>query len=333
MKARSTPVRMPAITSEIMLRAYAAGIFPMAESADDPSLFWVEPEVRGVIPLDGFHLPSRLARTVRSDRFEIRIDREFDARHRSLRRSRSRIGPRPGSTGASATSSASCSRRAMSTLSSAGATDRLVGGLYGLSLGGAFFGESMFHRETDASKVALVHLVARLRRGGYRLLDAQFLTSHLAQFGTQEVPRAAYQGCCWTRRSQGQAQWWSWPKGETVSGAQALAELGASSQPCHRPLPAGSGAPRPPTRIGREEALATAPAAARQARPAAAGHRCARPAAVLRQRLGRRCQSGCWLTSRAGLRGRRGSSGTGASGSLGSTTSSVPPLQSVSQTS
>lgn len=223
MKARSVPIRSPVITPEIMLRAYAAGIFPMAESADDPGLFWVEPEERGVIPLGGFHLPSRLARTVRSDRFEIRVDSDFEAviaacaearpdrpdtwintRIREIYGELFRLGH---------VHSVECWRE-----------ERLVGGLYGLSLGGAFFGESMFHRETDASKVALIHLVARLRRGGYRLLDAQFQTSHLAQFGTQEVPRASYQ-----RQLEAavavSAEWWAWPKGAAVSGREVLAEL------------------------------------------------------------------------------------------------------------
>lgn len=223
MKARSTPVRMPAITSEIMLRAYAAGVFPMAESADDPSLFWVEPEVRGVIPLDGFHLPSRLARTVRADRFEIRIDREFDHVIAACAESKP-DRPETWINGRIRDIFRELFAQGHVHTVECWRDHRLVGGLYGLSLGGAFFGESMFHRETDASKVALVHLVARLRRGGYRLLDAQFQTSHLAQFGTQEVPRAAYQGLL-EQAVQGQAQWWSWPKGETVSGAQALAEL------------------------------------------------------------------------------------------------------------
>jgi leucyl/phenylalanyl-tRNA--protein transferase len=223
MKARSVPVRSPVITPEIMLRAYAAGIFPMAESADDPGLFWVEPELRGVIPLDRFHLPGRLARTVRSDRFEIRVDGEFEhviaacaeaksdrpetwinARIREIFSELFRLGH---------AHSVECWREG-----------RLVGGLYGLALGGAFFGESMFHRETDASKVALVHLVARLRRGGFTLLDAQFQTGHLAQFGTREVPKRAYQALL-ERAVAGTGEWWSWPRGLTIGGREALAEL------------------------------------------------------------------------------------------------------------
>ncbi|KPF72070.1 leucyl/phenylalanyl-tRNA--protein transferase [Bosea sp. AAP35] len=223
MKARSIPVRSPAITPEIMLRAYAAGIFPMAETADDPNLFWVEPELRGVIPLDRFHLSTRLARTVRADRFEVRVDGDFDAviaacaeprpdrpetwinhRIREIFGALFRIGH---------VHTVECWR-----------DGALVGGLYGLALGGAFFGESMFHRETDASKVALVHLVARLRLGGYSLLDAQFQTAHLAQFGTQEVPRAAYRGLL-ERALAKPGDWAIWGPDRPLSGAQAVAAL------------------------------------------------------------------------------------------------------------
>ncbi len=223
MKARSIPVRSPEITPEIMLRAYAAGIFPMAETADDPNLFWVEPDLRGVIPLDRFHLSSRLARTVRADRFEVRIDSAFEAvigacaqawpdrpetwingRIREVFGALFRLGH---------VHTVECWQ-----------DGRLAGGLYGLSLGGAFFGESMFHRQTDASKVALVHLVARLRQGGYSLLDAQFQTAHLAQFGTKEVPRAAYQGLL-ERAIVSAGNWEVWPPDQHVSGAQALAAL------------------------------------------------------------------------------------------------------------
>lgn len=223
MKARSVPVRTPAITPEIMLRAYAAGIFPMAESADDPGLFWVEPELRGIIPLDRFHLSSRLARTVRADRFEIRVDTAFDAviaacAEAKPDRAETWINPRI--------------REIFGELFALGHVHtvecwregRLVGGLYGLSLGSAFFGESMFHSETDASKVALVHLVARLRHGGYRLLDTQFQTGHLAQFGTIEIPRDGY------RRLLDDAlrhvgDWHAWPISTAISGREALARL------------------------------------------------------------------------------------------------------------
>ena len=179
------------ITPEVLLRAYACGIFPMAESADDPTLFWVEPEQRGVIPLDGFHISSRLARTVRSDRFIVTVNRAFgevidgcaaprmgrentwiNRRIRNLYTALHRLG------------------HCLSVEAWEG--DQLAGGLYGVSLGGAFFGESMFHRARDASKVALVHLVARLIAGGFVLLDTQFVTEHLRGFGAVEVPRRRY---------------------------------------------------------------------------------------------------------------------------------------------
>src|SRR5918993_1621032 len=179
------------ITPEILLRAYAAGIFPMAEDADDPALFWVEPRERGVLPLDGFHLSKRLARTVRADRFEIRIDRDFDAviegcAGATARRDKTWINERI--------------RRLYGDLFDRGhchtveayRDGRLVGALYGVRLGAAFFGESMFHRARDASKVALVHLAARLKAGGFQLLDTQFVTDHLRIFGAIEVPKRQY---------------------------------------------------------------------------------------------------------------------------------------------
>jgi len=171
----------------------------MAEDADDPSLFWVEPRERGVIPLDGFRVAKRLARTVRSDRFEIRVDRDFDAviAHCATSgegRDRTWINARI--------------RRLYGELFDLGhchtveayRDGRLVGGLYGVRLGAAFFGESMFHTVRDASKVALVHLVARLKAGGFTLLDTQFVTDHLAQFGARrrirrlEAHAASYRG-------------------------------------------------------------------------------------------------------------------------------------------
>jgi leucyl/phenylalanyl-tRNA---protein transferase len=179
------------ITPELLMRAYACGIFPMAESAEDQSLHWVEPQRRGVLPLEALRVSRRLARTVRSDRFEIVIDRDFDAvidgcARPAEGRERTWINARI--------------RGYFRTLFDLGRCHtveawrdgRLVGGLYGLHLGAAFFGESMFHRETDASKVALVHLVALLRAGGFQLLDAQFLTAHLASLGAIEISRATY---------------------------------------------------------------------------------------------------------------------------------------------
>ena len=174
-----------------LLNCYATGVFPMGEARDDPRVFLVEPEQRGVVPLDGFRIPSRLRRTVRSDAFEIRVDTAFAAVLEAC------AAPAPGREDSWINAPI---RRLYVELNARGHAhsvecwrdEWLVGGLYGVTLGGAFFGESMFSRERDASKVALVHLVARLKRGGWRLLDAQFLTAHLSQFGAVETPQAAY---------------------------------------------------------------------------------------------------------------------------------------------
>ena len=181
----------PRLTPEIVLRAYAEGLFPMAERRDDPTLYWVSPEQRGIIPLDAFHIPKRLARTVRSDIFHVSVDTAFGEVMRACAapaKNREETWINDGILELYAAlhdsghaHSLECRREG-----------RLVGGLYGVKLGGAFFGESMFSRQTDASKVALVHLAARLRLGGFKLLDAQFLTEHLARFGAVEIPREAY---------------------------------------------------------------------------------------------------------------------------------------------
>jgi leucyl/phenylalanyl-tRNA--protein transferase len=179
------------ITPQVLLKAYACGIFPMAESADDPGLFWVEPEKRGIIPLDAFHIPRSLRKTLKREPYEIRVDHDFGAvidacaretddrpktwindRIRKLYRELHAIGH---------CHSVEC-----------WADGELVGGLYGVRLGAAFFGESMFARRTDASKVALVHLVERLRAGGFELLDTQFTNNHLVRFGAIDVPRRKY---------------------------------------------------------------------------------------------------------------------------------------------
>ncbi|HYE41818.1 MAG TPA: leucyl/phenylalanyl-tRNA--protein transferase [Caulobacteraceae bacterium] len=180
-----------AFTLEDLIECYANGIFPMAEARDDERVFLVDPEKRGVLPLDAFHLPSRLARTVRSDRFEVRIDSAFAQVVDAC------ATPRPGREDTWINQSIRAMylglfARGMAHSVEAWRDGALVGGLYGVSLGAAFFGESMFSDERDASKVALAHLVARLRAGGYRLLDAQFMTGHLAQFGAVEIPRAEY---------------------------------------------------------------------------------------------------------------------------------------------
>jgi len=211
------------ITPEILLKAYAAGIFPMAEDADDPTIYWVEPKARGILPLDGFHVAKRLARTVRSDGFTVRVDQDFDAVIAGC------AAPRRD---AERTWINARIRDLYGALFDAGhahtvevyAEDRLVGGLYGVSLGAAFFGESMFHTVRDASKVALVHLVARLRAGGYRLADTQFITDHLAQFGAEEVPRHVYKRRLAEAIAQ-PADWDVWPRDVPIPGSTALAAL------------------------------------------------------------------------------------------------------------
>lgn len=182
---------VPTLTADILLKAYAVGMFPMAESADDPNLFWIEPEWRGVIPLDGFRIPRRLARTVRNGGFEVRVDANFYGVIDGC------AAPAPGreKTWINATIRklyGELFRRGHCHTVESWRDGKLVGGLYGVSIGGAFFGESMFSTATDASKVALVHLIARLRAGGYRLLDTQFVTDHLAHFGTIEIPKRIY---------------------------------------------------------------------------------------------------------------------------------------------
>ena len=179
------------ITPEVLLRAYACGIFPMAESVDDPTLFWVEPEIRGLIPLDGFRVSSRLARTVRSDVFRITVNTAFKAvidgcAARSPGRDDTWINRRIRDLYTGLHEIGHCHSVEV------WEGDDLAGGLYGVSLGRAFFGESMFHRSRDASKVALVHLVARLIAGGFKLLDTQFVTAHLRSLGAIEVPRRRY---------------------------------------------------------------------------------------------------------------------------------------------
>lgn len=179
------------LTPDILVRAYSIGLFPMAEKADDDRLFWVDPEERGIFPLDGITVSTSLAKTVRADRFHVVVDRDFEAV----------IDGCAG--GAPDRPSTWINRRIRELFGELFARgdvhtveayrgDELVGGLYGLHIGGAFFGESMFHRATDASKVCLVHLAARLVAARFALLDAQFVTPHLASLGAVEVPRSAY---------------------------------------------------------------------------------------------------------------------------------------------
>ncbi len=183
--------RIVEITPELMLRAYRHGLFPMAETRRGDRLYWLDPERRGILPLDGFHLSRRLMRTVLSDTFEVTSDQDFAGTIAGC------AAAAPGREDTWINPQIELLFGELHRLGYAHSVEcrrdgRLVGGLYGVALGGAFFGESMFSQATDASKVALVHLVARLRLGGFRLLDTQFVTSHLAQFGTEEIARERY---------------------------------------------------------------------------------------------------------------------------------------------
>ena len=176
---------------EDLIACYRQGVFPMAEARDDERIYLIDPPERGIIPLDGFHVPHRLARTVRQGGVEIRIDSAFAQVLAECARSR------PGRDDTWINPGIEMLYREMFARGLAHSVEcwrdgQLVGGLYGVCLHGAFFGESMFSNETDASKTALVHLVARLRRGGYALLDAQFMTGHLSQFGCVEIAREDY---------------------------------------------------------------------------------------------------------------------------------------------
>ncbi|MDX1709684.1 MAG: leucyl/phenylalanyl-tRNA--protein transferase [Rhodovibrionaceae bacterium] len=179
------------LTPELVLRAYALGIFPMAESRDDPDVHWIDPETRGILPLDGFHAPRKLRRRVRRGDFEVRCDHDFLG---VIRGCAAQAANRPDTWINETIEKLYSELHAMGFAHSVECwrEGRLVGGLYGVSLGAAFFGESMFSQVTDASKVALVHLVARLIKGGFTLLDTQFTTPHLIQFGAMEIPRAEY---------------------------------------------------------------------------------------------------------------------------------------------
>ena len=179
------------IPSDILLAAYRRGHFPMAESRDDEDVFWLDPQLRGIIPLDGFHVPRRLARTMRSSAYTIGVDRAFE-RVIALCAEESAVRSNTWINSVIENSYIQLFREGYAHSVEVWDGDELVGGLYGVSTGAAFFGESMFSRRTDVSKMALVHLVARLRAGGYRLLDTQFITQHLTQFGAREIPRAAY---------------------------------------------------------------------------------------------------------------------------------------------
>lgn len=188
----SRPIPKPKyLTPELVLRAYATGIFPMSESRDDPNIFWVDPKLRGIIPLENFHVSRRLRKTIKQNVFEIRCNTAFDdviAECAASSKGRDDTWINDEIIGAFTelhklgfVHSVECWQN-----------DTLVGGLYGIAFAGGFFGESMFSRARDASKVALVHLVARLKVGGFVLLDTQFVTDHLKQFGAIEIPARDY---------------------------------------------------------------------------------------------------------------------------------------------
>ena len=216
----SRPAQSFEITADILLRAYSIGLFPMAESSNAQTLFWVDPKERGIFPLDGLILSKSLVKTLRADRFEVRADEDFDRVVAACaNRENTWINAEI--------------RRLYRELFDAGRAHSieafedgaLVGGLYGVSLGGAFFGESMFHVARDASKVALAHLVARLRLGGYRLLDTQFVTPHLASLGAVEISRQAYLQMLEQALSI-DADFKAWPILIPMPGKEVLAQLG-----------------------------------------------------------------------------------------------------------
>jgi leucyl/phenylalanyl-tRNA--protein transferase len=204
------------ITPDILIRAYSVGLFPMAESAGSATLFWVDPKERGIFPLNGLKISKSLAKIVRADRFAIRVDGDFDA-------------VMSGCAARDKTWINADIRRLYGALFAEGRAHcievledgALVGGLYGVALGAAFFGESMFHVARDASKTALVHLVARLRFGGFRLLDTQFVTPHLASLGAIEILRDAYLEML-DQALDAPAQFNAWPVQRAMSGREAL---------------------------------------------------------------------------------------------------------------
>ena len=179
------------LTPQIVLDAYSKGLFPMAENRRDKQLFWIDPEVRGILPLDNFHIPRSLKKKIRNNPFEVRFDHNFAAVIRACAQQK----PKRRETWINDQiielyTELFCMRHAHSV--ECWREEKLVGGLYGISIGGAFFGESMFSSERDSSKIALVHLVARLNLAGFTLLDTQFITDHLKQFGAIEISREEY---------------------------------------------------------------------------------------------------------------------------------------------
>jgi leucyl/phenylalanyl-tRNA--protein transferase len=220
--------RLELIDPETLLAAYAHGVFPMAKSARDENVYWVDPEARGVFPLDALHVPKRLARKIRTTELSVKPDTAF--RDTMLACAEPAKGREVTWINRTILESY-CALHEMGHAHSIEVwrEDELVGGLYGVRIGAAFFGESMFSREADASKIAFWHLVARLRRGGFTLLDAQFQTPHLASLGAEEWPRARYRAAL-RKAVVASANFYELgPAGEAVSGLEVLHETTQTS--------------------------------------------------------------------------------------------------------
>ena len=238
------------ITPQVLLKAYACGIFPMAESAEDNALYWIEPERRGILPLDRVHVPKRLARTIRGGGFEVKVDQNFEAVIEGC------AAPRSGRRSTWINGRIRSLYRELFALGHCHTIEvwqdgALTGGLYGVHLGRAFFGESMFSRARDASKIALVYLVARLKYGGFTLLDTQFVTGHLARFGAIEVSREEFQRFLEAALAGGLAQGNGSAAGASASAGgggsgaasgAAAGAAGASGGGAFALLPEGAGA-------------------------------------------------------------------------------------------
>ena len=209
MAGRADPFSVE-ITPELIVRAYRAGIFPMAEDADDDDLFWVSPELRGIMPLDGFHASRSLRKAMRKSGWTIRVDTDWDG----IIEGCASVGQDRHTTWINKTIRSvygALFRRGIAHSVEVWDGEALIGGLYGLAIGAAFFGESMFHRRTDASKMAMAYLVERLNAGGFQLLDTQFLTDHLASLGGIEITRTDYEDRL-ARALAMDADWTAWDK-------------------------------------------------------------------------------------------------------------------------